>query len=399
MPLRIMYWNIQSFGINKFQTSWWDRTASRGLFIFDTIAEQDPDVLAVVEVRTNAVAGFGGVISDTSGGPAVQALLWQLRGFQPAANWSVVPPLILSPGGGYSEGIAVFFKAARLTFEGPMLWNGAGAVAPGGAGAAYAGAWQGALPNTNSTILVQPQDTLAGQLQFFAPMGGAAVNFPNANSRKIWFTQFTDQTNHRILSLFSLHLPADRTQSRQGFAALAQVPEIANAVAANEDRVVIGDFNINLNDPLQRDVFQHLTGGPAVLPAYPVAAQAYATQFTNAGGALATMLKAPANASTNYGPPYYDYGGHDAWYGTLLGLDNAFVARGGGAAAANNQVVVNRVVGTGGSLAMVQTIPAIIAAVAPGGARARRFRTCVNYGSIGAAPGASDHMPLRLELP
>ncbi|HET6260934.1 MAG TPA: hypothetical protein VFG99_01690 [Chloroflexia bacterium] len=398
--IRIMAWNIERFGVNKLQANAWDTTGSRTAFITSTIAQANPDVLVIIEVQTNAVAGFGGLISDTSGAPAVQALLWWLRGWQPGAGWSVVPPLIISPGGGYSEGIAVFFKSTNLSFWGPWMWNGVtGAPLVLGMQQTYAGTtWDGYLPAAAST---RPgpvnQDTLAGQYRFFDAMGNV-INFPNATSRSVWMTQFQVLATGRGLSLFSVHFPPKVAQSRQAFGQLARVPEITSALVA-EDRVVLGDFNINALNGWEAGVFQHLTGGPGVIGGVPVSPINYIQQF-----AAATSIKSVKQASTTGAAPYYSYAKLSS-AGALMAIDNMFVARAGGAAgAAGNAQVANRVIGTAAApvaytMDMVSSIPAIIGGLPPGGARKRRLNTLVNYGHIGGGRGSSDHMPVVIDLP
>jgi hypothetical protein len=402
MALTIMQWNIQRFGINKLMNSWWDLTGRRGQYLYSTMTlPATPDIIVIIEVQTNAAAAFGGLISDTSGAPAVMAILYQLRQDFPADNWAVVPPVILTPNGGYSEGIAVLYKSAILSFWGPMMWNGVTGVAAvqNGVGAAdYPGLWADALPNrisTNGRNITENQ--LAGQCAFFDPNG--RVEFPAGNARSIWLTVFHDAASNRLLSLFSLHFPPQADNARAAFGQLTSVAELNQALVPAEDRVVLGDFNINALSAFQANVFQHLTGGPAVLPLIPVSPIVFQQLFAE-GGSLKTIW----DASTNNGANYYGYGG-TTLAGALLGLDNIFVARQGGAPAPDG-MVANRVVGTPAPPApavytvdMVEDIPAIINNLPPGAPRSQRFRTLVNYGHIGGAPGASDHMPQLVHLP
>jgi hypothetical protein len=308
--------------------------------------------------------------------------------------------LIISPGGGYSEGIAVFFKSTNLNFWGPWMWNGVtGAPLALGMQQSYAAtAWAGTLPGTPST---RPgpynQDTLAGKYRFFDAMGNV-INFPNATSRSVWMTQFQVLATGRGLSLFSVHFPPKVAQSRQAFGQLARVPEITSALVA-EDRVVLGDFNINALNGWEAGVFQHLTGGPGPLGGVPVSPIVYTQQF-----ATPTSIKSVKQASTTGAPNFYSYV-KQSNAGALMAIDNMFVARAGGAAGpAGNAQVANRVVGTppGGGLYnmdMVTSIPAIIFGLPPGGARKRRLNTLVNYGHIGGGRGSSDHMPVVIDLP
>ncbi|MCC6368242.1 MAG: hypothetical protein IT165_32350 [Bryobacterales bacterium] len=406
MPLRIMSWNIERFGINKFLNNTWDTTGARQLHVTNNIAYANPDILVIQEVQTNAHGGFGGLISDTSGGPALMALLTYLQNApaHAADNWFCVPPLIISQGGGYSEGIGVLFKGARFTFQGPWKWTGANAVDLNNitAQAAYGGLWAGALPNNDSGVadpLGGPnftEDELAGQYVFDDALG-AQINFPNGTSRSLWHTQFLDNNTGRTLGIFAVHFPPKAYQARLATARLASVQEVGAALGATEDRVILGDFNVNFNNAAQVNAFQHLTGGPAALAAEPVCPIVYALQFAAALG-QATSLKSVKQSSTTGAANFYNYVQQDS-AGNFLGLDNILVARGGAVLAAGNPTVVNRVLGAPPQLDMAQSVPNMILNIAPGGPRAKRFRTLVNYGHIGGKIGASDHMAIYSILP
>ncbi len=401
--MRIMSWNIERFGFNKLAPNWWDKTAARRGHIRKIIGEAQPDVLVVQEVQTSPAEGFGGLISDPSGGIGVRVLRLILRNLFPAAEWCVVPPAILTPQGGYSEGIAVFFKAQVLQFRGPMAWTAAG-IRPNGPGVVpipYGGLWGPVLPATPSGLGVN-QNCLAGQFAFFKPPpnGHLIWNFPNENSRTPWLTRFFNPGTGRHLTLISVHFPPDPHDAATALTNLAQVTEVGVALAPNEDRVILGDFNINVNQPMQVGAFEHLTNGA------PVCTIPYQEQF--GPGSVTTVLPV-FTAKSNPPPPYYEYVKDDE-----PGLDNAFVAREAPAAAVNNQAVVNTIVGVplGApppppppppppatfQVDMFEDIPAIN--VRPKGAgRYARFNTLINYGHIGGRRGASDHLPIVFDLP
>lgn len=394
--VRIMAWNIERFGVNKLLNNAWDVAGMRREFIMSTIEQGNPDVFIIVEVQTNGVGGFGGLISDTSGAPGTQSILWQLRQDHPADNWCCVPPLIISMVPGYSEGVSVLFKANVLEFWGPKMWNGAASVAPViGGGVAYDGAWAGALPNTPGPPGFN-QDQMAGQCAFYD--GGQIFRFPNGNSRSIWLTKFFNPATNRFLQIFTVHFPPQPPRARQALNQLARVHEV-NGVLAAEDRVILGDFNINSLDPAQADIFQLLTGGPAPAGTGPVCNIVYQQMLNEP-----TSLKSARTGSTTGPADYFNYGKRSN-AGRLLGLDNIFVARAGGAPAANGALVVNRVIGTPVippatySMDMVNSIPQINVGLAPGGPRAAHFRNLFNYGHIGGGRGTSDHMAVVVDLP
>lgn len=394
--IRVMAWNIERFGVNKLMTNAWDLTAQRGQFIAQSVVNVNPDVFIIIEVQTNAHNAFGGVISDTSGAPGVMAILMHLQAVQAGAGWSVVPPLVISPAGGYSEGIAVFYKSAVFNFWGPNMWNGlTSEPLQIGQSVAYTGLWAGALPNRASGIPGPFQEnTLAGKFAFWN--GNVLINFPNANARAPWYTLFNEIATGRLLKLFAVHFPPKAYLASQAFQQFANVGEVTGIMTPTEDRIVLGDFNLNALNPAQTGSFATLTGGPV-----PVNYPQYVQMITGASPNPATMLKSVTQASTTGAAPYYNYSKQDS-AGNQQSLDNAFVVR-GGAAAAPLAVVGNSVVGTLPmfpiDLAAGNTIPNIIANVHAGGARAKRFRTLVNFGHIGAKRGASDHMPIVVDLP
>jgi hypothetical protein len=401
--IRLLIWNIERFGDTKLNTNWWDTTGSRNWFIMNTISAINPDLIAVIEVQTGAGPGFGGLING-AGDVGSRTLLTQLRFSNMAAGWQLVPPLIISPAGGYSEGIAVYFKNTVFNFWGPNMINGAGSMGvpiAAGAGNYAGGHFANALPAGASTNPAATgawgtynQNQLAGRHAFNNVAG--PVWFPNALMRSIWMTQFryVAAAGARVLSLFVVHFPPKVLPARQAFAQLANVNEISGPLGVGglpEDRVVCGDFNINALVPAQANAFQHLTGGPAVIGAAPVSAIVYAQQIP---GASATSIKSVMSSSTTGAPVYYNYVKRSS-AGQNLCIDNIFTVRQGGVAAPLNNLVNNRVIAP----PMAISIPNIILGLPAGGARARRFRNIANYGMIGGSRGASDHMSVSIDVP
>ncbi len=406
--MRIMSWNIERFGINKVCPNRWDKTGRRRVHIERILQEAAPDVLVVQEVQTSPAEGFGGLISDPSGGTGVRVMRLILRNVSnlPAGvEWKLVPPVILTPLGGYSEGIAVFFKSPTLRFEGPMAWTANGIKPPGGQGAnapiPYPAPWTNMLPATPSGIGPN-QNCLAGQYEFLQG-NQQRWKFPDDNSRSLWRTRFLNTATNRYLNLFSLHFPPAPRNAKRAFKVLSRVSEIRAELQPNEDRVILGDLNINVSAPQDRAVFGYLTNAARVSRRIPPCRIRYVLQF---GAGSMTMLRPVGDASTEGQPQFYEYA-QLSRFGVLQGLDNAFVARGGqGIAAANNQDVVNTIVGVPlGAPArfrvdMAEGIPVINANIPIQGApRSQRFNTLVNFGHIGARRGASDHLPIVFDLP
>lgn len=394
--LRIMAWNIQRFGKGKLTVSPWDVIAARQEHILNTVMIANADILVVIEVQTSAAPGFGGLISDTSGGPGVRLLVELLRNRDPAGGWMLVPPAVLTPVGGYSEGIGVFFRSNRLSFEGPMAWTAAG-IAPYQPNvtvtAQYGRPWETALPRRASR-LGPKQNELAGQYEFLDGAGNLRT-FPAGNSRSLWRTRFYDTQEKRSLDLFAAHFPPRADLAWLAFSKLAGVREVGEALNFREDRVVLGDFNVNVNSPAAARVFDLLTGGPAIRRAAPCPLE-YQQLFA---AESVTAVKSVRQASPNGAPNFYRYASH-AKSGTRWGFDNAFVAR-EGRPEANNQAVINRVIGTGAyGVDMIATIPEIHAQWPnSSAARFQRFNNLVNYGHIGGGRGASDHLAIVFDLP
>lgn len=410
MPIRLMSWNIQRFGINKMRTTNFDNFGMRGDYIIDTIAEVNPDILVVIEVCTGNQVGVGNLVTDTSGGPGVRDLLPQLPGGSlPAGPWAVVPPQILNANIGYnsdtaySEAMAVYFRTDRLDFTGPYKWtaNGAQSIVRFGLGGAiaYVAPWAGMLPaanpwNNNPNL---PQDRLAGQALFWQDPANETTQlfFPDLFSRNPFRTTFVENTgpmvNRRTIDVYSVHFPATAPGARRATAAMADVPSVTAALGANEVRVIVGDFNVNSLAPAQANVFTQLTAGATIFPAYGNTAL-YTKRFT-----WRTMLRYVKTADVTGGPPFYGY--------TVLsglvpqGLDNLLTAYGATAGAPANPDVVNRVYNSPPwTVALGFSIPNTLATGWGAAAMRTLFRSLPNFGQIGGKIGASDHMALVIDL-
>lgn len=422
MPIRVMVWNIQQFGLNKLNGSDFDPGATRGNYIQETILQEvQPDILIVIEVRTGQMSGVGSLVSDTSGGPGVLQLLQMLNGGDVTqGNWRVVPPLVLNPNLGrvgdtaYSEAIAVFFDCTKLDFAGPNKWTGTKsnqgskpiedpAIPNDGNGPlskAYDGDWGEVLPTTVPAggLPNLPQNQLAGQAIFYDD-DDEQVFFPDLFSRNPWLTTFIEKNGNvavRTIKLFSVHFPPNTPQAKQAIANLAYVPSVVAPLVGNEVRLILGDFNIDNTEDNDVSIFEQLTAnvnriGGRNKPTTDI----YTTLFFN----QITMLAPVPWGSVEGDSPYYRYVKPEG-YDNILVTGNTY----------QNPRVVNRVVGTPPqdapyappavySVGMVNAIQNI---------RAQRgrdidqkndvFNALGNFGTIGGTRGASDHMALVVEV-
>jgi hypothetical protein len=267
---RILYWNIEKFGINKIDDpqGWGhelhtsitpaaasaDRLQYIASHLLNTLpptAPSRPDIIVVVEV-VSGQDGSGYLVRG-SGNDGSRELLWQIRHATNNAGWSLVPPL--QTGG--REAVAVYYDSTNYAFAGPYLWpggNGASFAPGGGVSADYSGtAFAAALPHRqipggapNAGLW---EDEVAAQTRGFTGaaadpfLAGALLNF--GTLRTPYKVAFAEIATGRQLSLFAIHAPANMAAA-QYLVDLGRIAEIADPIAVNEVRVVLGDFNVNL---------------------------------------------------------------------------------------------------------------------------------------------------------
>ena len=413
MPIRVMAWNIQRFGINKLGNNAWDFNGSRRAYITSTINQVNPHILIVIEVCTGNQVGVGNLVTDTSGGPGVRTLLGLLPGGaingMPAGPWAVVPPQILNANIGrnrdtaYSEAMAVYFRTDLLDFTGPYKWtaNGATSIVRFGTGGAqaYGAPWNGVLPAAVpwNQIPNLPQNQLAGQALFWQNPATETTQllFPDVFARNPFLTTFVENTgpalNRRTIDIYSVHLPAHAATARQATAALADITTVRSVLNANEVRVILGDFNVNSLDPAQDDVFDQLTNNVQRVAPYNT------TNLYHERFGWRTMLRYVKQADVTGAAPFYGY--TSTYAGLAQGLDNLLTAYGAGAGAPANPDVVNRVYNSPPwTVALATNIPTILGLGVTPAMRRTIFRSIFDFGKIGAKIGASDHMALVIDL-
>lgn len=307
---RIMYWNVNNFGNERFFCAQYRKVKRRKLnqggmsdidaatdrldCLCNTIMQHLPDILVIVEATTGTDGLPEGEIIDE---PSSYDLMMEIRQRTGNNNWYLVPPLV-SGTQGRAEGIAVFYNSANLIFTGPWRW-------PGGGGPAGSVA---AIPNANMGFYAQPytwrqnpdaapgpgnlpdptdadnslpnraipgdsannpgrfEYQVAGQWNYH--IGGnplnAQLNFPAAGNRRPFLTTFYDTSvavggyTHREIRLMSFHASPIQTQNNpvtnvlepgpaaNGTAELANIFEMNQAPAPNQVNVIAGDFNVPL---------------------------------------------------------------------------------------------------------------------------------------------------------
>ncbi|KVE76120.1 hypothetical protein DF038_18080 [Burkholderia cepacia] len=259
----ILYWNIQDFAINKIQDQGKKRnqngkrrkldthSALRFNYIADHVEDLQPQIFVVVEVEAPQLAARGELVHDFSGGGSgLLVLLQSLRNIGP---YDLVPPIKT----GNHESVGIFFRRDQLVFTGPNFWAGGNGPSPNAttfatsadyplnwrtmaATAIPAGAWNHGGGATQNRCAARVEFALA------APPGGN-VNF--GTLRAPMQATFWDIANNRNVNLFIVHSPPSPAAAATFLNNLATIPAITGAAAADEIRLVLGDFNLNLLTP------------------------------------------------------------------------------------------------------------------------------------------------------
>lgn len=375
---RILVWNVQKFGVNKIRnpvagieagTTITRAAASRDrknyllshLALGPAAALQRPDIIVIIEITSRD--GAIGNIARGAGARGSRLLLRKIRNRTGNPNWMLVPPMRSGP----KEAVSIFFDSTNYAFTGPWLWTGGnGPAAAAGATGPYAGVYTNVLPNrvipagdpnagTNERRVAPSWQSTwcgahanAGLAIPFAPRVPYHARFVELN------TAVAPPTILRKISLFAIHSPAS-ANARQYFYDLADTAEIVDNIAANEVRVVLGDFNYNL---------LHANAAMTLAGAYTqMIAQGYAPAIARPGAAPApvqgykgyfTTITKPTNNSQYWSTAavqrfYPVYGYADRLNRNLYSIDNLLAAYGAGAAAGGplaNATIINGVVGS-----------------------------------------------------
>ncbi|MBS1912327.1 MAG: hypothetical protein JST22_10105 [Bacteroidetes bacterium] len=374
MAVRILYWNIEKFALNKIGNPRTNKrqkgasvaqaqaAADRLEYITDQITAANPEIIVVVEVATGYDAP--GRLVRGAGLNGSLELLEEIRNATGDDDWMLVPPLQTGP----NEAVAVYYLSTNLYFSGPNRWPGGGGATSQGAGgyADYPNDFDGTLPNRDVPDDAiyndgQQEDQCAACVTFSynannALLQGQVVGFVGRAPYMVSFAE-VDGNDDVIsnITLFVVHAPANNFGATAFLNLLADLDEITTAPANDEIMVVLGDFNVNVMSAppayTERAAYQALQNAgytlawqPLGVPPAPVAGYE---------GYYATHIRRPNNAiywstqtlTTYY--PGYGYIGADLVQ-NLYAIDNLFVQYGAGLAPPGNNhaTIQNGIVGS-----------------------------------------------------
>lgn len=361
MPTTILFWNIRDFGLNKIANPYNPAESLQRLnHITSIIKSVDPQIFIVVEVSTGG-RQRGQLISTTGGRDGTVALLRFIRAATKENDWMMVPPLYT----GTQEGVAVYYRATNRYFTGPNTWSGGadGITQPANLLAgAYPPDLDGGLPGRFIPAAAQyngqgNESQMAARVNFNLSLGQQTIPMDYGNLRAPYMTTFTEVDNNgvvqRNITIFSIHSPAAHDPAEVYLAHLARLTEINSPPAANEVRVIAGDFNANVlnstGDNLLKAAYRSLINRGYTLTINPP--NNVPNPLNGYYGYFATHIKSGATAlygSTLGTTQYYPgYGYIGADLGNYFAIDNIFVKYGNGIAPAAmpDSTILNTVVG------------------------------------------------------
>jgi hypothetical protein len=283
MP-RVLFWNLQTFGINKINDPSIKRpkgiggntaaaaSAQRRTLVGQMLVAANPEIIVLVEVASGD-SYPSDLATNTGGMQGAEYLLGWLRGSNPGMGWRLVPPLRVGrTPGSKPETVAVLYRgvvgAGQRYFTGPNRWSG-GVNGFSRPGPAVGHAYGGGPPNLNA--MVTPPGSVIRNIPGAALYnGGLAENVVSARTsflllngggdrvdygvfRPPYMVTFTETDGMgavtRNITLFGVHSPATAGDPNVYVTYLTQTNDIVAGLGANETRVIGGDFNLNLMVP------------------------------------------------------------------------------------------------------------------------------------------------------
>jgi hypothetical protein len=404
MPTNLLIWNIQNFtsrritpgeagyeamlDINGQHIRTIDYNLLRQNYILNNIAAAAAHIVVVIE--TISGQGVKGSLIETGGSSGCRSLLGLIRQTTNNANWYLVPPLklvdklqvqqmkaederedilMIAKDGAYTEGVSVFYDSNHVTFIGPYVWPNSTnpntfpnndprkiAVTPGVPTEAYPAPWTNVLPAGNH---------YAGMFEYFDG-NGSELWFDGIDSRRPFFTKFTENGTGRIISLVSVHLPPKGPSAGVALTKVAGFFRFRYPIAQNEAIFIVGDYNV---DYLAEEGVNYLRDLDAQYGFVPI--------FTRAQTRSPSLYKRRGYATAEE-------------YFSPKGLDN-LAARYGSRAAANQVQFrfLDRVSPPG---ALMYFPLSEIKKIQNQDQQNTCFRLPQNFGFLGPVPGTSDHL-------
>jgi hypothetical protein len=324
---KILYWNIEKFSINKINdpsTKRKDRSLPSGVvasgnrsdLILNVMQANTPDIFVIIETTTGA--GAEGTLINTGGGQAALDLLQKIR-TKFGVTWMLVPPLIIGQST-LKEGVCVFFNSSsNLFFTGPFGWEGGvnpANVIGGGTTVAYAAPWDTALPAVKTPTTAGiingglRQNQLAGQWLYDDGASPAVkLEFPSAGERPPYLTTFWDAGSNRNIKLLAYHAPPPETKiSAAGVDSLSKIREITTLLGAQDDVIIMGDFNVNLSEKVLADeAYDTLIADSYTRQINPTAVSGFPDQGYICTTLYGTSGKNKAEPTDTRGYPAYGY--------------------------------------------------------------------------------------------
>ncbi|MBI5120967.1 MAG: hypothetical protein HZA67_08165 [Rhodospirillales bacterium] len=291
---RVLFWNLNKFGINKVDDPSFNVTPGHGGLQDDEASHMrrgvvarvldaaDADIVIFFEVSSGDSAP-NMLATNTGGMEGLIYMLGRLRAADGAAGWRLVPPLRVGTAR-RSETVGVFYRGNlaggdELFFTGPNGWVGGwgGASRAPGLGVVF-----NAYPNVGignpdmRDFLKMPgvvtrnvpagaqhngglaEDRLAARVNFLPspayPYALTPAGFVDYGPyRQPYMATFTRADGmgavQRELSIFVVHPPPQGGLPAQYMTFLTYLFDVVAPLGGNETRVIGGDFNQNLLNP------------------------------------------------------------------------------------------------------------------------------------------------------
>lgn len=382
---KILVWNIENFGINKFNNPFLARRGAgiggltqhqaskwREQILAQVLFTTDPDILVVVEVSSGDSTP-NSLATVTGGMEGCRYVLQLLRNtaFFAAGGWRLVPPLRIGQGG-KAESVGVFYRgqstvggaAVHRYFTGPNWWTGGINGQSVAANTAFrfpypTGVFGGPdiqamlvplgtaprnIPNGAQFNGGIPEDQVAARTQFHLvnPNGSADGFLDFGAFREPYMVTFTETdgagTVQRDLTLFAVHSPAVTGNQSVFITYLANTHEIVAANGGSETRIICGDFNLNLLAPDGNDANEYAQlvnqnyavllepagAPPAPLGAYPGYFATHIKRRPRRLTQASRFLWSDANTETASLYPGYEYTGSE-FVQNFYSIDNILV--------------------------------------------------------------------------